>query len=58
MKRWLNTELSKKEWEKTRVFLKANNIKYEASGVGSMVHVEVYADDKEVNAINTFLDTF
>lgn len=57
MKKWLNTELNKNEWEKARVFLKENNIKYEASGCGSMVHIEVLVDSKEASEINSFLDT-
>lgn len=57
MRKWFNTELSKREWEKVRVFLKANDIKYEASGVGTMVHIEVLVNSKETDIINSFLDT-
>ena len=53
MRKWLNCELSKMDWEKARVFLKSNNIRYEASGCGSGIHVEVF----EAQAINCFLDT-
>ena len=47
MRKWLNCELSKMEWEKARVFLKSNNIRYEVSGCGSGIHVEVFANDNE-----------
>jgi hypothetical protein len=43
--------------EKVRVFLRSNNIRYEASGCGSGIHVEVYANDSEAQSINCFLDT-
>ena len=56
MRKWLNTELTKSEWEKTRVFLKENAIRYEASGCGSMVHIEIYANAEETDMINSFLD--
>ena len=57
MRKWLNCELSKTEWDKARIFLKNNNIRYEASGCGSGIHVEVFANDTEIRSINCFLDT-
>ena len=57
MRKWLNVELSKSEWEKTRVFLKENAIKYEASGCGSNVHIEMYVNTEETDMINNFLDS-
>ena len=57
MRKWLNCELSKMDWEKARVFLKSNNIRYEVSGCGSGIHVEVFANDSEAQSINCFLDT-
>lgn len=57
MRKWLNCELSKMEWEKARVFLKNNNIRYEASGCGSLVHIEVFVNSGEIQAVNNFLDT-
>lgn len=56
MRKWLSTELTKSEWEKTRAFLKENAIRYEASGCGSMVHIEMYVSTKEADIINSFLD--
>lgn len=57
MRKWLNCELSKREWQKTRGFLKSSNIRYEASGCGSGIHVEIFANDNEAQAINCFLGT-
>lgn len=56
MRKWLSTELTKSEWEKTRVFLKENAIKYEASGCSSNVHIEMYVNAEETDMINDFLD--
>ncbi len=58
MRKWLNCELSKMEWEKAKVFLKNNNIRYEASGCSSGIHVEVFVNGNESQVINNFLDTF
>ena len=54
---WLNCELSKTEWEKLRVFLKQNGIKYEASGCYTLVHIEVFVNDTERDMIDQFIDT-
>lgn len=56
MRKWLNVELTKPEWEKTRVFLKENAIRYETSGCGSNVHIEMYVNAEETDMINSFLD--
>lgn len=40
MRRWLSCELTHDEWAKVRTFVQKNGIKYEASGVGALVHAE------------------
>lgn len=57
MKRWLSCELSHDKWEKVRTFVLLNNIKYEASGVGALVHAEMYVDATETRTVNDFIDT-
>lgn len=57
MRRWLNCELSHDEWEKVRTFVQKNGIKYEASGVGALVHAEMYVDATETRMVNDFIDT-
>lgn len=56
MRKWLNCELSKSKWEKTKVFLKENGIKYEASGCGALIHIEAFVNSSETTMINNFLD--
>lgn len=57
MRRWLSCELSRDEWEKVRTFVQKNDIKYEASGVGVLVHAEVYVSEAETRMVNDFIDT-
>lgn len=57
MRRWLSCELSRDEWTKVRTFVLLNNIKYEASGVGALVHAEMYANEVETRMVNDFIDT-
>lgn len=40
-----------------RKYLKDNHIKYELSGAGSYYHFEIYANNMEVEAINSFIDS-
>ena len=57
MKRtWKNVELSRPRYEKFRTFLKENGIKYEPSGVGMSVHVEVFVNDAETEMLNSYLE--
>lgn len=56
MKRWLSCELSHDEWEKVRTFMQLHGIKYEASGVGMLIHAEVFVDDAETQMVNDFID--
>lgn len=55
MKKWYNCELNREEYEKFRVFLKENGIKYEPSGCGNLVHVEMYMDQYEYEITENFL---
>ena len=55
MKKWYSCELNQADWVKFRSFLKENSIKYEASGCGSLVHIEVYADPREFEMSERFL---
>ena len=57
MKRWLSCELSHDEWEKVRTFVQKNDIKYEASGVGMLIHSEMYVNEVETRLVNDFIDT-
>ena len=57
MRRWLSCELSRDEWEQVRTFVQKNDIKYEASGVGALVHAEMYVDATETRMVNDFIDT-
>lgn len=56
-RKWVNTEVSKAEWNKLRKFLKANGYKFEPSEAGSMVHVECYLNGEEIKEVNDFIDT-
>ena len=57
MKRWLSCELTRNEWEKVRTFVLLNDIKYEASGVGALVHAEMHVNEVETRMVNDFIDT-
>ena len=57
MRRWLSCELTRDEWTKVRTFVQKNDIKYEASGVGQLVHDEMYVDATETRMVNDFIDT-
>lgn len=57
MRRWLSCELSRDEWAKVRAFMHQNGIKYEASGVGQLIHAEVFVDATETQMVNDFIDT-
>lgn len=57
MRRWLSCELTRDEWTKVRTFVQKNDIKYEASGVGQLVHAEMYVDATETRMVNDFIDT-
>lgn len=57
MRRWLSCELSRDEWEKVRTFVRKNDIRYEASGVGQLIHAEMYVDATETRLVNDFIDT-
>ena len=56
-RKWVNTEVSKAEWNKLRKYLKEKGYKYEPSEAGSMVHVEVQLNDAEIKEVNKFIDT-
>ena len=57
MEKWYNFETSSVSLaERLSAFLKRCGIYYERSGAYSYYHFEIVADDKEVNAINSFLD--
>jgi hypothetical protein len=56
-RKWVNTEVSKAEWNKLRKYLKEKGYKYEPSEAGSMVHVEVQLNDAEIKEVNKFIDS-
>lgn len=64
-RRWHNVELDAKiringhsDSSVFRKFLMDNNIKYETSAAGNMVHFEVLVDNDEMEKCDTFLGTF
>lgn len=64
-RRWHNVELSSKvqinghsDSDAFRKFLMDNNIKYETSAAGDMIHFEVLIDNSEMEKCDTFLGTF
>lgn len=57
MEKWYNFETSSVSLAgRLSAFLKRCGIYYERSGAYSNYHFEIVADDKEVIAINAFLD--
>lgn len=57
LKNWYNVELSQKEANVLKTFLKAANITFEPSACYNLVHFEILADENEVMKVNNFLDT-
>lgn len=56
-KRWMCCEVSRTDWEKLRIFLKKNGIKYEPSECYTRIHVEVFVNNLERDMIDQFIDT-
>lgn len=57
MEKWYNFETSSVSLaERLSAFLKRCGIYYERSGAYCNYHFEIVADDKEVIAVNAFLD--
>lgn len=57
MKKWYNFETSSVVLaDRLSAFLKRWGIYYERSGAYGNYHFEIFADDKEVIAVNSFLD--
>ena len=57
MKKWYNFETSFVSLaDRLSAFLKRWGIYYERSGAFANYHFEIFADDKEVIAVNAFLD--
>lgn len=57
MKLYKNVELSKRDAEQLKVFLKNNKIKFETSGVENLVYFEILVNQFEEKKINEFLET-
>lgn len=55
-RKWVNVELAKDEYEKLRKFLKLNGYQYSPSGVGNMVHVEMYLNPDEIKKVDAYLN--
>ena len=51
-----NTRESIKRTENFKIWLMENNYKFEASGVGDMVHFEILAHPDDLRKINNALD--
>ena len=57
MKKWYNFETAFVTLaDSLSAYLKRNGIYYERSGAFANYHFEIFADDKEVIAVNAFLD--
>lgn len=51
----MNTELSKRDADMFKKFLKSHNIKYEASEAFNLIHFECYVSDEEAALCDDFL---
>lgn len=56
-KKYRNTEVTVAEAEALRIFLKENDIEYEPSQCGELIHFEILCDNDEMYAINDFIDS-
>lgn len=56
-KKYYSVELNKVEADAYRTFLKINNIYYEPSQCGDLIHFEVLCSPAECDKCNEFLDT-
>ena len=54
--KWFSMELNRVEWAGIRPILKELECKYECSGCGMLVHVEVYCTPDTASNINTAID--
>ena len=58
MNKWLNIELNKEYANKFISYCNNLNIKTEVSAIEeNWRHIEVYANDAQINTLNDFLDT-
>lgn len=61
MKKWYNIELTREEWEEFRWILKRDGEevgepwKYEASGAGELIHIEIECLPSELRYLNELL---
>ena len=56
MKKWFSMELNRVEWAGIRPILNELECKYEASGCGMLIHVEVYCTPDTADTINAEID--
>lgn len=56
MKKWYSVQLNSEEAKTVRWFLKKNNIKFETSGCGFLVHFEIYCTEEDVKIIDEYID--
>ena len=57
-RKWHNVELSQQEANEFKKYLHDNNIKFETSGAGDLVHFEVFVNTDEMESCDIFLGTF
>lgn len=55
--KWFAMELSRAEWAGIRPIFKEFGCRYEASGCGTLVHIEVYCEPGVADAINAAIDS-
>lgn len=56
MKKYFNIEVYENESKKLKSFLINNNIKFESSDTGNLIHFEMLLDKDECCKVNNFIE--
>lgn len=56
MKKYFNIEIYENESKKLKEFLINNNIKFESSDTGNLIHFEMLLDNNEYNKVKSFIE--
>lgn len=54
-RKWYGSEVSKTFAEKFKVYLQEQELEYEASEAGRLIHFEVYANEEELKTTNAWI---
>ena len=57
MKKYFNIEVYENESKKLKKFLINNNIKFESSDTGNLIHFEMLLDKYEYCKVNNFIES-